>query len=412
MNFRLNNGWLYWIGILIWIFLYVMIIYLVNKSKDDKKKKVAIFVCVAITTILGFIVKPNNSDDIYYYIGVGRADSSFAENPYENYFSEVQQRHQEDSVITEAPSLNVVYTYGPLWRNICKALSTIPLNTMNEMLYLYKFVNVLIHLLNCVLIYKISKDKKLLKLGIYALNPLIIFECLINCHNDIFVLFFVLLAIYLKQKDKIGLGVVSILLGTLIKYVPVIFLPYIIGNKKIKNYIVYLVGFVIGYLGLSYLETGNFNNSFKVLQQTSLFANNWENILISLKVSLSDTLKISFIAKIVFAIIFMTLVLKEYIKQESKQETYRIIAMLFYLLVITNFRNWYITWIFALIPILNKEGIFKIIAFSISALISNSIFYMIGGGYIFAYLIFLTNIITYLILVFTIKIYEKYKSNS
>lgn len=343
---------------------------------------------------------------------MGRADSSFAENPYENYFNEVQQCHKEDPIITEAPSLNVVYTYGPLWRNICKALSTIQLNKMNEMLYLYKFVNVLIHLLNCVLIYKISKDKKILKLGIYALNPLIIFECLINCHNDIFVLFFVLLAIYLKQKDKIGLGVVSILLGTLIKYVPVIFLPYIIGNKKIKNYIVYLVGFVIGYLGLSYLETGNFNNSFKVLQQTSLFANNWENILISLKVSLSDTLKISFIAKIVFAIIFMTLVLKEYIKQESKPETYRIIAMLFYLLVITNFRNWYITWIFALIPILNKEGIFKIIAFSISALISNSIFYMIGGGYIFAYLIFLTNIITYLILVFTIKIYEKYKSNS
>lgn len=39
MNFGLNTGLLYWVGILIWIFSYVMIIYFINKSKDDKRKR-------------------------------------------------------------------------------------------------------------------------------------------------------------------------------------------------------------------------------------------------------------------------------------------------------------------------------------------------------------------------------------
>jgi prepilin signal peptidase PulO-like enzyme (type II secretory pathway) len=68
---------------------------------------------------------------------------------------------------------------------------------------------------SCYLIYKISEkifpENKLLNLAFFALNPLVLIECLVSSHNDIPMIFFFLLSIYLfLQKKKISAFVSNI----------------------------------------------------------------------------------------------------------------------------------------------------------------------------------------------------------
>lgn len=72
---------------------------------------------------------------------------------------------------------------------------------------------------------------------IYGLNPFILIEGISSVHNDMFVVMFILLAIYfLKNKKKILPSVVFLSLGAGIKYFPIILLPFmIIYHLEKKN---------------------------------------------------------------------------------------------------------------------------------------------------------------------------------
>lgn len=55
-------------------------------------------------------------------------------------------------------------------------------------------------------------------LAIFALNPLIIIESLISAHNDIVMIFFVVLGLWLGMQEKRLLGILSLILSGTIKY--------------------------------------------------------------------------------------------------------------------------------------------------------------------------------------------------
>ena len=84
------------------------------------------------------------------------------------------------------------------------------------------------------------------------------------------------------------------------------------------------------------------------------------------------------------------------------------LIMLFILLAITNFRTWYIMWLFGIITELDTKNIWKVIALTIIAEFSNYIVYYLGEGYIFGGYYFLMTTITFVIYCIAEKIYEKY----
>ena len=99
-----------------------------------------------------------------------------------------------------------------------------------------------IHILNCIILDKLS-NKRLFTL-IYALNPLVLFEGITNVHNDILLLFFILLSLYFAlKKQNIVLSIVSLALATAIKYVAILIVPFIViyyyrkerAGKRILN---------------------------------------------------------------------------------------------------------------------------------------------------------------------------------
>lgn len=376
--------------------LITVILYLSLIKNDDNAK--SLFIFIAIISVLAAVILPNNSSDVYYYMASGRLDAKYNMNPYNDVFKNNQAQHMDDNIVATSPALNTNFLYGALWAMICKALSAFPTNSAIVMLYIYKLANVIIHLINCYLIYKISKKTK--DVIIYGLNPLILFEGIINCHNDIYVVFFILLAIYLKKQKKIGLAVGTVALGALIKYIPILILPYIIFDEDIKKIdvkktIIYAIETIAIFFEISILVIGSVKGVLTFTQQAEVLANSLYLILKMNGIQISLIHKVAMAA---FAVIYIISVIKS-----NKPKTYKNIFILFLLIVISNFRTWYIIWLFALIPILEDKDKNTVIALSIIGEFANVVMYRFGEGYIHGVKYFYSVIITMIIYIVITK---------
>ena len=392
---RMVSGEKHGINLLLFlIFIIILtIVYLIislNAKKDNNIKKAFLF--IILISVLSGIILPNNSTDVFYYMGVGRLDAKYDVDIYESNFNEKQKEYLDDEIVAKSPEINHKFIYGVVWEKICKFVGSIPINSELILLYIFKILNIIVHILNCYLIYKITKSKKLLYL--YGLNPLVLFEGIINCHNDIYLILFMLIAIYLKKRDKIGLATLSIAIGSMIKYTPIIILPYILIDKKWKEKIKYLVGFALVFLIVNVLLTGDITKILSVLNQTGKYSNSLYLELILMNVPPSIIKLSNLVGKIIFVIIFVIAVFN---KKCKNAQTYLYLLMLFLLLAITNFKAWYIMWLFGLITELNKKDEEKIIALSLIAEISNFIFYYMGESYGYGGIYFVLLILFYAI---------------
>ena len=392
---RMVSGEKHGINLLLFlIFIIILtIVYLIislNAKKDNNIKKAFLF--IILISVLSGIILPNNSTDVFYYMGVGRLDAKYDVDIYESNFNEKQKEYLDDEIVAKSPEINHKFIYGVVWEKICKFVGSIPINSELILLYIFKILNIIVHILNCYLIYKITKNKKLLYL--YGLNPLVLFEGIINCHNDIYLILFMLIAIYLKKRDKIGLATLSIAIGSMIKYTPIIILPYILIDKKWKEKIKYLVGFALVFLIVNVLLTGDITKILSVLNQTGKYSNSLYLELILMNVPPSIIKLSNLVGKIIFVIIFVIAVFN---KKCKNAQTYLYLLMLFLLLAITNFKAWYIMWLFGLITELNKKDVEKIIALSLIAEISNFIFYYMGESYGYGGIYFVLLILFYAI---------------
>ena len=120
---------------------------------------------------------------------------------------------------------NTTVVYGPIWTIICTFVSYLSFGNLDFGLFLFKILNLCIHIGNCYLLYKLSKNKIFPLL--YGLNPFILIEGIANVHNDIFVVFFMLLSIFfLIKKKKLLVSVLFLALATDIKYFSILSYSY------------------------------------------------------------------------------------------------------------------------------------------------------------------------------------------
>ena len=369
-----------------------------HKNKHKKKLRSAIII-IALTTILSFFILPNNSGDVWYYMAIGRLDSTYNVNSYQENFKDIKDNYKEDAIVSSSYAYNTTFAYGAVWHFICTTLGRIPTNNTLVMLSIFKMFNLLVHILNCILIYKISKKHKIRNMLIYALNPLIIFEGLINVHNDLVLLTTILGAIYFKKNNKLYLAVLSIAIGALIKYVPILLLPFILNKEKSKlNVFAYILEAAAIYIVVSYLVIGNIKDIFAFMVQTSVIANS-----LYLTLMLKGITNIGLVSKIgkgIFILVYLVLLIKMLIdgnknknnnanvNDENISAKYLSLLGLFIFLCITNFRAWYIIWLFGLLTEVDWKTQKIIIGASFAVEISNIIVYSLGEWYVYGEIYF------------------------
>ncbi len=263
---KMSLNWNKQIGLI--AFLIIFILYtlyyflIIKKEKQIFKNKKQLFIFITIISIIFTIVIPYSCRDVFAYIANGWSNAKYHENPYYMSVGEVQEKYQVSDEMFEKVATVWKYerlTYGPLSNIIGTSLTYMSFGNIDVALFLFKLFNLIIHLGCCALIMKIT-DKKAFVL-LYGLNPIILLHGLVEVHNDLWMAFFIILAIYFAlKKNKLFLTTICIALATAIKYVAVLILPflliYILREKTIKQRIfglikagiVYVIVLLICYL--------------------------------------------------------------------------------------------------------------------------------------------------------------------
>lgn len=380
------------IYILLFSVLFFCYFYLLKNSKKIFKSKKSLFSFIILIGILFSIIIPTTSLDVYSYIGNGWVDSNYNENPYYTSVQEVTNENGPDEMLGKVARCwrNEPVVYGPVWSLICKILTSFSFGKITNALYIFKIASLIIFIASSILIYKIT-NKKIFTI-MFALNPFILFEFLSNVHNDIFLVFFVLLAIYfIKNKKNIYLAAASIGVATGIKYLSIVFLPFILAyalrkediKTKIKMSIIYFIEF-IAILFAFYLL---YIRDLQVLSGIFIQQNKYgRSIFLAIWYLLNGDEKalslIKTISLVIFGISYVVIILKLFFSKKSEKikfintmRIYQVFLIIFTFVLITNFNPWYVIWLFPTLMWQNTKNIRYTLYLSLGAIYSYAITY-------------------------------------
>lgn len=396
----INRGIQTLLYIILLAILSVMYFSILKNRKNSFQNTKRMFLFIAIVALIFVAVLPFTCSDVFYYLGIGRLDSTYHQNPYYTTIKEFveqgdnQQYLQTDTVLAQGYSndwADSTVVYGPIWTLICKGVAGLSFGNIDIALLLFKLVNVLVHLGNCYLIYKIS-HKKIFTL-MYGLNPFILIEGIACVHNDMFVALFILVALYfLIRKKNLVISIAFLSIATAIKYFAIILLPFVViyyfreeklGKRLIRSIqygCLFVIVLAIPYL--FYVQNGQVLSGL-LIQQEKLAKNFY--IIITQYFEHLKPSTVNHVLLGTFTIIyFFTCVIllnKKQIRfrEEMRKANYFIMAFLF--LLITNFQPWYIIWLFPLLMWQKAENILWIPQIALMSEFANSIFLTYGEGW-------------------------------
>src|SRR3989344_1259000 len=219
--------------------IFILNLYLIYKRKI--RLKYLVFSTILNTLILIFAY-PFLSHDLFNYMFDAKIILNYHANPY----THRPLDFPSDEWLRFMHWVHRYSPYGPLWLLYSLIPATLGFGKFILNFFAFKIFIGIFHLVNSYLIFKIlgkiNKKYQLLGTAFYALNPILLIEGVINSHNDIVLATFLLLPVYFLTFKKPLLSFVALILGTLIKYIPLLNLPWLIRenfskNKKIVRFI-------------------------------------------------------------------------------------------------------------------------------------------------------------------------------
>ena len=426
-NFFINDGSNKILSSILYlvIFLAMTAIYIVFiKKKDIFKNIKELLIYTGIASSIFILMLPWTTSDIFYYMGVGELDSVYGQNPYyvtmHKYYEENKENIQDEILEQGANNFwaDTVVVYGPIAQLIFKILTAISFKNINVCIILFKLFNIAIHILNCYLIYKMTKNLKFVI--IYGLNPFILLEFFGQVHNDITIVLFVLLSLYfLKEKKKLIPSLIFLAIATGIKYftillLPVILLYYFRDEEKLLKKFMKCVGYGLLFLAMFGAEYILYFKDISVMTsmgaQTQRYCKSLYSGLYSIGFINKDInqlldwnkLRIDahWVVFVIFVLIYEAFCIKLLVTKKNDLEKsiqgYNDMLILF-MMSLSNFQQWYLIWFFATI-IWQKRGMMKdIIVVTTASEIANSVYMFKIESWRYDYIFVLTIIFIYII---------------
>lgn len=170
-------------------------------------------------------MQPFGAADLFDNILHGRVLGIYGANPF----------HYAPAAFPADPFLRYVAwqttpsAYGPLWEVLAGGTAWLAGDGILRNILFFKLLSALFWGGNGVLVSLILRtyapERALAGLLLFAWNPVILYETMGNGHNDIAMIFWVLLAAWLLLRRHHTLGILAILVGALFKFIPVLLLP-------------------------------------------------------------------------------------------------------------------------------------------------------------------------------------------
>lgn len=210
-----------------------------NKINLNQIKKTLFLSCI----ILFFSYPTVGSYDIFNYTTTSKVLFEYRENPY----IVMPIEFTNEKFLNYTHATNKTALYGPFWL----ILTGVPylLSSWNFiiMLFSFKLLMAVFYFLSLLLIRKTTNNN--LPVVFFGLNPLVLFETFVGGHNDIVMMFFVLLSFYLLAKSRFISSGLFLFLSFLIKFATIFLIPVYIyvfwlkfRKEKINWEKIYLLG--------------------------------------------------------------------------------------------------------------------------------------------------------------------------
>lgn len=382
---------------------------------------------ILIVAIIFLVMLPLTSTDVFYYMGTGWTEAKYGVNPYYMPINEVIKERTDkenvDEMLSRTPQIwrGTTIVYGPVWPFICKILSGLSGGNIVLGLFIYKLFNLSIYLASSYLIFKITKGKKLCTL-LYALNPLVLFEGLVNVHNDILVVFFILVALYFFiRKRKIAPTVIFLALATGVKYYAILLIPFLIiyhyrkekPIKKIGYACAWAVLFLLVLACCYLLYTRDLAVLKGIIIQQSKFMNSIF-LTVVLNVSMKAGSLLSKGCMLAFIVIYIASIIKLLFTKKKITFTalireYNWLLLLFIFGTITNFQSWYLLWILPTIFWQNGKTASNMLTITIAVALASVVFFILYESYKFGQYYYMLMLVLIFILckVNITKIFQK-----
>lgn len=191
-----------------------------------------------LSVLLSLIVVfayPFLSSDIFNYMFDAKIITVYHQNPYTHKALDFPG----DEWIRFMRWVHRYSPYGPLWLGLSLIPTALGLGKFISTLFAFKIFIAAFHIVNAYLIYKILKiaapSQALIGTALYALNPLVIVDGLANSHNDVVMAAFSLAGIYFLVINKKVQSYLSIILGSAVKYIPILSMPGYLAYFRAKN---------------------------------------------------------------------------------------------------------------------------------------------------------------------------------
>jgi len=168
----------------------------------------------SIAGSLSWLAFPVNSTDLFSYLGFGRLIALYHLNPYTHGYADIL-----DS-FSPYPKWESSMPYGPMLLPVFAAAGLVSSSHLILGLYFLKLEWLALYAANGWLLCKILRHLDLdtaKNLFVYLLNPLILLELGINGHNDVVVIFMLLLCIVLVNKERFGVAFLVAIVAALVK---------------------------------------------------------------------------------------------------------------------------------------------------------------------------------------------------
>ena len=206
--------------IILLVISYLSLVISVKKKLISQRQ---LWFLVIITVIVLLFSYPAFSHDIFNYIFDARIVTKYGLSPWHYRALDFPS----DTWIRFMQWTHRLTPYPPLWIGLSLIPSFLGLGKFTLTLLLFKLMAAGFYLGCCKLIAKLNPQA----LALFALNPLVVIETLVNGHMEIALIFFALLAIYLNLQHKTTLSWLSFITSVGIKYMTFYLAPVLIKGK-------------------------------------------------------------------------------------------------------------------------------------------------------------------------------------
>lgn len=209
--------------------LFIWYGYLWLRAKKDKLSiKTIIFYLVILIAIL-FFSYPAFSNDIFNYIATAKVTFLYHENPYIVMPIDIRN----EPMLTFLQAANKTALYGPTWILITLIPYVFGFGHLLLTVYMFKFTAVAAYLVIVWLIWKLTRRE--LAVVLFAFNPLVIIDTLIDAHNDVAMMALALGAFYLLRSNRYYWSVLLFVLSFFVKGATIFLLPVYVYTWMYKN---------------------------------------------------------------------------------------------------------------------------------------------------------------------------------